>query len=718
MLKNGEIEDYKESVIHDEKRRTMERKHLSPHQLQAETILANRYQIDGVLGEGGFGITYRGRDLNLEFEVAIKEYYPSGLANRNHTHSRDVVPNVGKSEAIFEKGKKSFLREARVLARFVGEPGIVNVRDFFIENNTAYIVMDYLDGITLKEWLGQNNKISVNQTLGLMKPIMDALLRIHGEGLIHRDISPDNIMVMKDGSIKLLDFGAARDVSGLDEKSLSVMLKPGYAPEEQYRSKGKQGPWTDIYALSATIYKCITGITPEESIERIFDDKVKKPSELGIDIDKKQERALMKGMAILQKDRFQFIRELKEGLFGDVNKNLTVDEKVKSKSEVKDSITNEMDPNLTVYIGDEATSTNANTLEESVKERNSLEVTSYVGVASTDLIRESQHKTSVEREPVAPSGTQEESKTVGSKDVENSKNKKSAYFIRLFAIGLGGIALCVLFFAAPLAHEVRDYTRVATGWQMLSETGTIRGMAFEQEFPVVMFILIPLALGILSIGALLSRRNLSHALHIIAVGGALIQIGFMFLMTRNSGFMQGVEPVFTIYIWLILFVYVGIGISAGLNTRPEFSLFFKKIKIEKGNRIKHAIAIAGAAMIILLFFLAPYFEGRVPAKHTATWWDVANYGPVVWRLSVYAIVLIPVAIILLSILSLQKPLDRLSKIQMAMAKIGLAICLMDMVYTTMSDFEVTLRITGFGWLMLIIYVGIVHTLLAIKKNQK
>jgi len=292
---------------------------VSPHHLKSGTVLQEKYLVGSVLGEGGFGITYIGLDLVLNMRVAIKEYYPSGIVNRNHTHSDKVTFGVGNKESVFEKDRRQFMEEARILAKFVDEPGIVGVRDLFPANNTAYIVMDYLEGVTLKHYLGQEGVMGIDRLLELMLPVMQSLECIHGQGLIHRDISPDNIMMLKNGTLKLLDFGAARDVSAGDEKSLSVMLKPGYAPEEQYRGKGQQGPWTDVYALSATIYKCITGITPEDSMERVFEDQLKRPSELGAAISEAQENALMRGMTLLREGRWQSIGELRLGLIGDLS---------------------------------------------------------------------------------------------------------------------------------------------------------------------------------------------------------------------------------------------------------------------------------------------------------------------------------------------------------------------------------------------------------------
>jgi serine/threonine protein kinase len=288
-----------------------------PHQLRYRTILNGKYLVGKVLGEGGFGITYLGWNLLLSQKVAIKEYYPLGFVTRDTTYSADATVKAlaGAPGDYFLKGRQKFLGEAQTLAKFYELPGIVAVKDYFLENNTAYIVMSYLDGVTLKSHLEKRGGwLPVAEVLDLMKPVMESLAKVHDSGLIHRDISPDNIMIGQFG-VKLLDFGAAREYGESGNKSLSIMLKPGYAPEEQYRSKGKQGPWTDVYALCATIYKCITGITPEESMDRIHEDTVKSPSQLGIALPPGQELALMKGMAVMQGQRYQSMQELYTGLF-------------------------------------------------------------------------------------------------------------------------------------------------------------------------------------------------------------------------------------------------------------------------------------------------------------------------------------------------------------------------------------------------------------------
>ena len=283
----------------------------APHQLPADTILHGKYLLGKVIGEGGFGITYIGRDLTLDLKVAVKEFYPTGFVTRESTVTNTVQPFTGTQGEFFRRGRDRFIEEARMLARFSSMPGIVSVRDFFQENGTAYIVMEYIDGQTFKSYLeAMGGRLPAVQVTEMMSPVMQSLAVIHSAGLIHRDISPDNIMISREGFVKLLDFGAAKEFAGSGNRSLSIMLKPGYSPEEQYRSRGVQGPWTDIYALCATMYRAITGAMPEESTERLRRDTMQTPSQLGVSIAPAQEAALLKGMAVLQEDRWQDIRAL------------------------------------------------------------------------------------------------------------------------------------------------------------------------------------------------------------------------------------------------------------------------------------------------------------------------------------------------------------------------------------------------------------------------
>ena len=282
------------------------------HWLPLNTILNGKYLVGKVLGEGGFGITYIAIDLNLNMPVAIKEYYPNGFVSRDTTMlNNNVTKYQGEKLEFFEKGLDRFLTEARSIAQFYQTSGIAKVIDFFKENDTAYIVMEYVDGITLKQYLkDKGGKLDIDTVLALIKPVITSLEEVHKAGLIHRDISPDNIMINSKGDLKLLDFGAARKYEDSENKSLSIMLKPGYAPEEQYRTRGVQGPFTDVYALCATMYKMITGKTPPESLERRAEDTIAWPSSLGIVIPENIESTLKKGMEILSKDRIQDMSEL------------------------------------------------------------------------------------------------------------------------------------------------------------------------------------------------------------------------------------------------------------------------------------------------------------------------------------------------------------------------------------------------------------------------
>lgn len=287
------------------------------HYLQPKTILNGKYIVGRVIGEGGFGITYLGWDLNLELKVAIKEYFPFGYVNRD-TIRNTVMPYTSDKGNDYSRGLERFLDEARSLARFNQLPGIVSVRDFFTENGTAYIVMEYLEGMTFKDYIqSKGGTIPFSDLSALIKPVMESLAIIHAEGIVHRDISPDNLFITETGQIKLLDFGAAR-MWNVDEKSLSVVLKPGFAPEEQYRRTGIQGAWTDIYSLAVTIYKAITGQMPPESLERLTSDEILTPSALKVPIPPDAEAALMKALAVRADDRFQNIDDFIKTLFEEV----------------------------------------------------------------------------------------------------------------------------------------------------------------------------------------------------------------------------------------------------------------------------------------------------------------------------------------------------------------------------------------------------------------
>ena len=245
--------------------------------LKPGTILEGKYLVGEMLGQGGFGITYIGFDLLLEQKVAIKEYYPmsTGMVSREG-HSTVVWSSAMMGKTGTQKGFDSFLREARKMAKLGGIPGVVGVKSVFIQNETAYIVMDFIEGETLLKKLQKNGPMDFDSCVKLMTPIMQALSEVHEHGIIHRDISPDNIMVRPDGKLILLDLGAAKDldIQGNDGsvQSSQMVAKHGFSPIEQYSKSGKVGPWTDIYAMAATIYYCCTGILPPPATDRTIDD--------------------------------------------------------------------------------------------------------------------------------------------------------------------------------------------------------------------------------------------------------------------------------------------------------------------------------------------------------------------------------------------------------------------------------------------------------------
>ncbi|WP_295426695.1 bifunctional serine/threonine-protein kinase/formylglycine-generating enzyme family protein [uncultured Thiodictyon sp.] len=278
------------------------------------TRLHGTYRIGRVLGHGGFGITYLAWDENLELRLAIKEYLPLHLAGRDGDRATLSV-RPGEAREQFDHGLTGFLNEARALARFDQHPGIVGVKGYLRAHGTGYMVMEYVPGITLKTYLERRGgRIPFADALALLMPVMDALRAVHQVDLLHRDIAPDNIYITTGGQVKLLDFGAARQALRDQSQSLSMIFKPGYAPWEQCHKGGRQGPWTDCYALAATLYHAITGQRPPESPDRMEQDELVAPSRLGIALPAAAEAVLMQALAVKAKDRIQDMVSLQWGL--------------------------------------------------------------------------------------------------------------------------------------------------------------------------------------------------------------------------------------------------------------------------------------------------------------------------------------------------------------------------------------------------------------------
>ncbi|MBR3306317.1 MAG: serine/threonine protein kinase [Lachnospiraceae bacterium] len=279
------------------------------------TILNSKILIGNILGKGGYGITYIGYDMLLEYPVAVKEFFPDEMVDRADDGLTVLVLDEVNAEE-YERETKAYLREARILAEFSKFPGIVAIKDLFYENNTGYLIMEYLECGNLRKYIdSRGGWLSVEESLNLMEPVINILGKLHKSGLLHRDISPDNIMMDQDGSIKLIDFGGSRKMGVANQQ---VFLgKWGFAPLEQMLSKlSEQGPWTDIYGICATLYSMMTGDIPQSSYERNEKDELVNLADYTIQIDKKIARAIMKGLSMKPEDRQQSIEELYKDLYG------------------------------------------------------------------------------------------------------------------------------------------------------------------------------------------------------------------------------------------------------------------------------------------------------------------------------------------------------------------------------------------------------------------
>jgi len=286
----------------------------TPLVLQPGTRLASNYLVGRKLGQGGFGITYIGYDFAAKRRVAIKEYFPREISTRS-ADRQTVSPLSQANKDDLDYGLRKFEEEARALAHFRDHPGIVSFFDFFKANGTGYIVMAYVEGDTLRKHLqDRSERISFEAALQILSQVMRGLEEIHRVNILHRDISPENIYIERNGNVILLDFGAAKQAFSEQSQSLSVILRPGYAPEEQYRSRGRQGPYTDIYALGATFYRSITGKVPTESMDRLHHDDLVRPRTMRVPMPVKSEMALMKALAVKAEDRFQNVLEFRTAI--------------------------------------------------------------------------------------------------------------------------------------------------------------------------------------------------------------------------------------------------------------------------------------------------------------------------------------------------------------------------------------------------------------------
>lgn len=270
--------------------------------LDPGTIIGGKYIVGRVLSYGGHTVSYMGMDAEKNRKVIVKEYLPSDFSTRSEGE-KEVTIYSGDGQQQFEQGLTNFLNEANRIQHLQNINGIAKVYDCISENETGYVISEYVEGHTLKEILETGKRYSAEEAADFIRKILQGLVEVHRMDIVHCDISPETIMITSSGDIKLTDFGATRYVTTANSKSLSIILKRGFAPEEQYRSKGVRGPWTDVYALGAVMYYMITGTVPQESVERALSDDLKEPSKLGISIPKNIENALMNALNVYQKDR-------------------------------------------------------------------------------------------------------------------------------------------------------------------------------------------------------------------------------------------------------------------------------------------------------------------------------------------------------------------------------------------------------------------------------
>jgi len=288
------------------------------HALPRGTVLAGKYVIGKVLGQGGFGITYLGWDIAQRRKVCLKEYYPSSMVNRDCSQQIWLSCNTQDQEAKYVSGRERFLREASSLSLFREVKQIVTIFDLFQDNNTAYMVMEYIKGVELQKYVERVGPLTLDQTLRIMKPVMEALVHVHKAGIVHRDVAPDNIMLHNVEGAKLLDFGSVRNVEnpGVEKElthSTEAILKNGYAPMEQYMTRGSLGPWTDVYSVCATIYFCMTGESLEYAPSRMMNETDPDISKLP-GLSRRQRAAMEHGLALHPRDRIGSMEELLQEL--------------------------------------------------------------------------------------------------------------------------------------------------------------------------------------------------------------------------------------------------------------------------------------------------------------------------------------------------------------------------------------------------------------------
>jgi predicted Ser/Thr protein kinase len=292
------------------------------HYLQPGTLIGKRYRVGKSIGSGSTSITYIAYDLVLNRKVSLREYFPIEFSTRVPGQPTIAIYS-GDSEGEFEKGRQAMIDESRRLGQFQSEKNILHVFTYVEENNTVYMVMEYLQGETLEARLARTGPLPVEEALPIVEKTLEALRKLHDAGILHRAIDPENLFLLDNGEVKLYNFAAARHATTSLTKSLTVMVKEGFTPIEQYQSHGKQGSWTDVYALAATFYKMLTGKTPPDAMKRRLKDELKEPSKLGVAIPKNIENSLMNAMHVMADDRTKTVDDFTVSLHSETVERVT-----------------------------------------------------------------------------------------------------------------------------------------------------------------------------------------------------------------------------------------------------------------------------------------------------------------------------------------------------------------------------------------------------------
>lgn len=283
--------------------------------LKQGALLNDRYKVVDVIEEGGSGIVYLGEDMILQRRVSIKEYFPRRYSTRM-AGREEIMTYPGEAKEQFECGLDRFIQEARILAHFESLDGIVGAKDFFYQNETAYMVMEYVQGENVSQYVKTHGRMQPEQVVEVMQTILQSLEYLHQQGVLHFDISPDNIILPEDGTGILVDFGAARQYDEWESSTQTPCFKRGYSAAEQYAANAPKGAYTDVYGISTTMYFMLTAVQPEEAVQRLLCDRVIPLTRFSnIKMSRRQKKVIVKGMAVEADDRYETIKQFYDDLY-------------------------------------------------------------------------------------------------------------------------------------------------------------------------------------------------------------------------------------------------------------------------------------------------------------------------------------------------------------------------------------------------------------------